>query len=438
MLYEEAVAYYHSLERFGIRPGLERISALCRSLGDPQEKFPCVHVAGTNGKGSTCTEIASVLAAAGYRVGLYTSPYVIEFRERIRLNGKMIPREELVAVTEIVRSAAEKLAQDDICITEFEAVTAAAFLYYARSQCDVVVLETGLGGRFDATNIIKSPLCSVITSVSLDHTRVLGNTLSEIAFEKCGIIKRGRPVVTSLHQSREAMETIKRCTAEQGSELIIAEPERLSPVREDITGSDVIYHNITLHIPFAGKHQIENASLTVCATEVLCRSGFSVSDAQLRDGLAAAMIPARIEIISQKPLVILDGCHNEGSTAALGNAMREYLPGRRILAVMGMMADKDHEKAVDNLLPYFSKVITVTPSNQRSLSSEAFCEFIRNKGTIAESVSDPVEGVRTALKELDRYDALIVCGSLYLASDVRSFLLAYQFDKKQEDVIPCQ
>ena len=424
---ERAVAYYHSLERFGIQPGLERIGALCRLLGDPQETLRFVHVAGTNGKGSTCTEIASVLTQAGYKTGLYTSPYVIDFRERIRLNGEMIPPEDLIKATEKVRSAVGLLSREGVTVTEFEAVTAAAFLYYAEKRCEIVVLETGLGGRFDATNIIREPVCTVITSVSFDHVRILGNTLAEIASEKCGIIKPGSPVITSSRQDREVLDVIAKAAADNGSELIVSEPSELAVVKEDITGSDVLYQGCPLHIPFAGRHQLENAALAISAIGILRRSGFSVADEQLKIGFSDAVIPARIEVISKEPLVILDGSHNEGSTAALAAAIRSYLPEKRILAVMGMMADKDIETALYHLLPLFSKVIAVTPSNPRSMQAESFSELVRKHGIPSQSVSDPVDGVKSALEQLRDYDALVVCGSLYLASDVRSYLVRYHF-----------
>ena len=420
---DEAVQYYHSLERFGIRPGLENIRALCRKLGDPQKRLRCVHVAGTNGKGSTCTEIASVLTAAGYRTGLYTSPYVIEFRERIRLNGEMIGWDDLVAVTETVRNAVASLASDGIVITEFEAVTAAAFLYYAEQNCDVVVLETGLGGRFDATNVIEEPLCSIITSVSLDHTKILGDTLAKIAFEKCGIIKAGRPVVSCVTQAPEVLETIRRTAVAGGSELVIADPSLFRVVHSDITGSEVCFRDLMLRIPFAGAHQIENASLVISAIEILKQIGYYISDSQLAAGIAGSRIPARIEIVSSSPLIILDGSHNDGSTAALAAALKQYLPGKNLLAVMGMMADKDCEKALNNLLPLFSKVIAVTPSNPRSLSAADFAEMILSRGVPSEAVPAPTDGIQTALSQLEAYDALVICGSLYLAADVRNFLL---------------
>ncbi len=420
---EDAVNYYHSLERFGIRPGLESIRALCGKLGNPQTQFPCVHVAGTNGKGSTCTEIASVLTQAGYRTGLYTSPYLLEFRERIRLDGEMIGEEDLIAVTDTVRAAVESLSEEGICVTEFEAVTAAAFLYYAGHHCDVVVLETGLGGRFDATNIIKEPLCSIITSVSLDHTGILGDTLEQIAFEKCGIIKEGRPVVTSSRQPQPVLDTIRSAASARSSRLVIADPSSLRPVGSDICGTTVKHGEIEITIPFPGAHQLENTSLVISAIEILKQIGYHITDADLARGISLARIPARIEVISRSPLVILDGSHNDGSTSALADTLKTYLPGKKILAVMGMMADKDCRKALDNLLPFFAGVIAVTPSNPRSMPADEFCRLAAASGVPCEAMGRPEEGVRYAFSQISAYDALVVCGSLYLAADVRPILI---------------
>ncbi len=422
---EEAVLYYHSLERFGIRPGLDRIRALCRRLGDPQKQLRFIHVAGTNGKGSTCTEIASVLTAAGYRTGLYTSPYVLEFRERIRINGRMIAPDDLVAVTNAVRQAIAALNAEGISITEFEAVTAAAFLYYKEQKCDIVVLETGLGGRFDATNIIEEPLCSIITSISLDHTKILGDTIEKIAYEKCGIIKTGRPVITSVLQPDAVLATIRNAASSRSCAMIVADPSEFQIIRSGITGTDVVYRNNDLHIPFPGQHQLENASLAISAIEFLKQIGYHITDKQISSGISGAAIPARIETISSSPLIILDGSHNDGSTRALARTLKTYLSGEKLLAVMGMMADKDCEQALRNLLPLFSAVIAVEPSNPRSMPAEAFAALVRSYGTEAKSIPDPVEGVRFALTRLIDFDALIVCGSLYLAADVREYLIKH-------------
>ncbi len=419
----EAVNFYHSLEKFGIMPGLERISLLCERLGSPQKKLKFVHVAGTNGKGSTCTCIASVLTKAGYKTGLYTSPYVIEFRERIRLDMEMISPERLGEVTERVKAEIEKLSLEGIKITEFEAVTAAAFLFYYEEDCDYVVLETGLGGRFDATNIVERPLVSIITSVSEDHIAVLGSTLSQIAFEKCGIIKSGCPVITTSNQCKEVLNVIKKQSALKNSVLFVSDADKIfSVLSEDITGTYVFSPEGKLRISLPGKHQLENMSLVWQSLDVLRAKGAVLSSQAFYEGFAEAKIPARTELVCESPVVILDGSHNDGSTAALADYVGKHFNGKRLLAVMGMMADKDCERSLGNILPAFSLVITVTPSNPRSMPA---CELsaIAAKYTKSCYYDTPEDGINAAFEMLQDYDALIVCGSLYLAGDVRNILI---------------
>lgn len=424
MTLNEAVGFYHSLERFGIQPGLERINILLKKLGSPHEKIKCIHIAGTNGKGSTCTSLASILTKAGYKTGLYTSPYVIDFRERIQLNGEMISPEKLIEVTTQVKNAVEQLSKEGVTITEFEAVTAAAFTYYFNEKCDIAVLETGLGGRFDATNVIASPICSIITSVSLDHVKILGDTLEKIAFEKCGIIKNNCPVITGGEQKQAVLDVIKNQAELKNSPLYIKRSDEMfTVVNESIFGTRVKSEFGEFNIPWTGTHQLDNAALVLGAVEVLQNNGFSVPFSAVFDGYESAFIPARTEIISRSPLVILDGSHNDGSTQALANVLKTHLNNRKILSVMGMMADKDCKKAVENLVPCFSEVITVCPSNPRSMSAEELAETISGFSVKSTPVSDPCVGIKEAYKKLKDYDALVVCGSLYLAGDVRQLLI---------------
>lgn len=423
MTLEEAVGFYHSLERFGIMPGLERIEILLKKLGSPHEKLKFVHVAGTNGKGSVCTALAYILTHSGYKTGLYTSPYVIDFRERIQLDCEMILPEELIEVTEKVKNAVELLARENVKITEFEAVTAAAFTYYASKKCDIVVLETGLGGRFDATNVISSPLCSIITSISLDHVKILGDTLPEIAFEKCGIIKNGCPVITSESQKTEVLDVIAREALAKASPLFVSHSStELAVVSESMYGTLVKSEFGEINIPWAGAHQLDNASLVLSAVKILRKKGFEITDTDVKIGYSKASIPARTEIISKNPLVILDGSHNDGSTAALSEVLKKHLGGKKIIAVMGMMADKDCKKAIENLVPCFLSVVTVRPSNPRSMPPEELAQIVRSLGVTCTVCDKPSNGVKTACDKLEEFDALVVCGSLYLAGDVRKIL----------------
>ncbi len=407
--------FFHSLERFGIKPGLERILELLELLGNPQEKLKFLHVAGTNGKGSVCTFLSQILKASSYKTGLYISPYVVDFRERIQIDNKMISEETLEKSAEKVKNAVKKLADANIEITEFEAVTAAAFLCFLEEKCDFVVLETGLGGRFDATNIIAAPEVSVITSISLDHVKILGDNIAQIAFEKCGIIKKDCPVVTNNSQQKDALDVIKEIANQKNCRLSVAESEKLSISVENIFGSSFIYKNEQFNISMPGRHQIENA---VTAIEAVKAAEIPLNSDSIYQGLNAAQIPARIQVISAEPLIILDGSHNEGSTFALKSVAEKFLKEKKILGIIGMMGDKDIEKSLSNLAPIFSHIITTKPSNDRANPPEELNTIISEFGISCESVENPKNAFGKAKLMLREFDALIICGSLYLAADI--------------------
>ena len=415
--------YYHSLLTFGIMPGLERIKILLERLGSPEKDLRCIHVAGTNGKGTVCSFLASVLKEAGYKTGLYTSPYIVDFRERIRVDGEMISEKDLEEVTETVKAEIEKLRSEDIIITEFEAVTAAAFLHYKNAGCDFVVLETGLGGRFDATNVIESPLASVIVSISLDHVNILGNTISEIAFEKCGIIKNGCPVVTNSAQQTDALSVIKEQAEIKNSKLLVADVNAIKVIDETIKGSEIAYQSRNVFVPFPGNHQRENCITAITVIDLLKKQGIAVSENAIADGIRKTRNPARCEVVSEKPLVILDGCHNEDSARALCSVMEKHLKDKKITAIMGMMADKDIDKVLSMMMPYFDKVYTVTPSNPRAMSREELCEKIKKHGTSAVIFEIDENSINELIKSMNEDEVLIVCGSLYLCSDVYNMIV---------------
>lgn len=400
MKYSDALNYIHSLNRFGSRPGLESITALLNAVGNPQKNIRFIHVAGTNGKGSVCAMTAKILELAGYKTGLYTSPFVISFRERIQINGEFIPKRKLSALAKI-------LIDTGIEVTEFEFITALAFMYYKMQKCDVVVLETGLGGRLDATNVIDRPLASVITSISLDHTAVLGDTLTEIAAEKCGIIKPGCPVVTSPGQPEEAMAAIvKKCP-----DVIV--PKAYSVIN---SGLDMrfTYENRNYTTRLIGSHQAENA---VIAIEAVRACGLSVSKEAVSDGLAEAFQPARLEVIRRNPLIILDGAHNPAGARTLARQVK----GLGLSAIVGIMADKDYEAIMKITAPLFKKIVTVTvKENVRSLSAEELA------GT-AKKYNANVTAAKTYLQAIAQTagagEPTVVYGSLYLASAIRPRLI---------------
>ncbi len=406
MNYNETLEYIHSLQVFGSIPGLERISKLLSALDDPQKELKFIHVAGTNGKGSTCTMLSEIYRKAGLKVGLYTSPYVIDFRERIQINGEYIQKDELARLCEMVKKTG-------VYVTEFEFITALAFLYFKEQNCDIVVLEVGLGGRFDATNIIEAPLCSVIGRIDLDHTDYLGDTIGKIAAEKCGIIKNGCPTVVYPLQEIEALEVIRsnaeNCTVPDCNELQI--------IASSIEGNQFIYKGTEYKTKLVGQHQVYNALTAIEAAKTV---GVA-TEQNIIDGIAEAVIPARVELISKEPTVVLDGSHNPNGAEALAAFMENY--NNDIVAVIGMMADKDCELFLKKVLPYCSSAITVTvKENKRSISAEdlktladKYCDHV----TAAKSYDKAVE---LALAKSYGKKPVFVCGSLYLACGIRDTL----------------
>lgn len=423
MSYKDSLQRVNSLLKFGIQPGLERIRELLARLGDPQKRLQFVHVAGTNGKGSVCAMLSCILRQAGHKTGMFTSPYVIDFRERMQINGKMITRDELEQQIGIVMDTVDKMEAEGLTVTEFEAVTAIALHWFAEKKCDVVVLEVGLGGRFDATNIITTPLASVICSISLDHTAILGDTIEKITFEKCGIIKPGGITVTYPAQSEEALQVILRRAAEENNTLIMGNLNAVELIHEDIFGTSLCYGNLNIHIPLTGRHQVANAVTVIETAKALQGRGIAIRDEHIIAGIACAGIPARMEILCHEPLVILDGAHNADGSAVLAQSLRDYLPGRKIIAVMGMMADKDYSAAAAAICPLCQTVITVTPSNPRALSAhelaavaQAYCNDVTQAPTLKKALN-------MALDQTGRTDVLLICGSLYLAGDMREMAL---------------
>jgi len=417
MTYPEALRYIHSLERFGIRPGLGRVRTLCAALDDPQEHLRCIHVAGTNGKGSTCAMLAEIARAAGHRTGLYTSPYVTDFRERMQINGdksswEMIPEADLCRWTERLRDIAAALPEP---VTEFEFVTALAFAWFAERRCDVVVLEVGLGGRWDATNLIKAPLCSVITKISLDHMEILGDTLAEIAAEKCGIIKPGCPVVTACEQPEEALAAIRERAHANAAPLTEPRMEECEILASTLAGSDAELAGLRVRVPLLGRHMCFNALTAVHAARLLGWSG-----AAIRAGIARTALPARMEVLSRDPLILLDGGHNPDGARALAATLGELCTGTAFCALCGMMADKDAGEYLRLLRPCADKLIAVRPDNPRALSASALANLARQAGFADENIS-AAGSIEEALRQVEY--PLLVCGSLYLAGEIRPLLL---------------
>ncbi len=412
MNFTESVEYIHSLLAFGIKPGLERIGMLLKLLDNPQDKIKTVHIAGTNGKGSTSTTIANMLIADGYKTGLFTSPYVIDFCERIQINGSNVDKSLFAECVTEVKEKIEKLNAQNIIITEFEAITASAFLCFVKSNCEYVVLEVGLGGRFDATNVINNPKAVVITSISLDHTKILGDTVEQIAFEKCGIIKHNTTVVTSFNQQYEVMQVIRKACENLGCNLVITNPKSAVITKDSIFSTEFICDKNTYKTKLCGDHQIENALNAIAAAKVL-----NISQNAVEKGIENTKMIARMEIIGENPLIIRDGGHNEGCAKALCNYLKKYKV-KNIKMLIGLMADKDVEGYVSMTAPLCNEIVTVTPSNPRALDSESLKKIAEKYCDNVVSIDNSKEGYKYILSKANANDTVLVCGSFYMMSDI--------------------
>jgi len=422
MNYEEAIKKIDSLLVFGSQPGLERISKLLELMGNPQNNLKYVHVAGTNGKGSVSNMTASILDKAGYKTGLFTSPHITGFGERMQINFRRISESEIISQVEELFPMVEQLREKGTVITEFEFVTAMAFNWFSKEKCDIVVLETGLGGRYDSTNVIKAPLCSIITAISADHTAVLGDTLEKIAAEKCGIIKDNGNTVFAF-QEKEVNDVVLKTVYEKNN--VMYNPFRLPVLSTTIHGSDVIYGELKLHIPLVGEHQIFNTGLVLCAVESLRKAGLIISDEAVKQGIGSVKIPARFEVLREEPLFVLDGAHNPGGLKALGEAADTYLSGKNIICVMGMLKDKDCANSLKYLKGKISKLITTTvkdnPRRQTAEELKATAQLWFNNITAEESAEKAIKLALDLAKETEN-SAVLVCGSLYLASEIREII----------------
>lgn len=415
----------HEFNRFGMVLGLDRMEELLRRLGNPQDDLKVIHVAGTNGKGSVSKYLEEGLAACGYKMGLYTSPYIETFNERIRYDGADISDEDLEYYGQKVVSAAEAMVADGLdSPTEFEVVTAIAFLYFAGRQADITILEVGLGGIGDSTNVVKSPLASVITSISYDHMAQLGSSLAEIAVNKAGIIKTGCPVIANVPQ-RDAAKIIARKAYAMGSRLY-----DISGIRAAVSDETPFSQKVSMElyeksysdveISMVGRHQAENLKTALATLEILRKSGAVKLDREaLYEGLKRARQPGRFEVISEDPLVIIDGAHNEAGAQALQETMAQHFAGKKILLVAGILADKEIDSIVKFLTKITDRIIVTEPDNPRKLAAEKLAEHVADFGVAAEAVPDVEAAVHRAKELADGYDVILFAGSLYLIGDVR-------------------
>lgn len=427
MTTQQAIEALHALPRMGQgAPGLARMQNLCDHLGNPEKELQCIHIAGTNGKGSLAAMTSSILTAAGYKTGLTISPYVVDFRERFQIDGEMIPPRTLANLTEKVLDAIDAIeAEGGEKPVEFEAVTALAFLWFAREKCDLVVLETGLGGRCDATNVVPHKLVAAITKIGYDHMEVLGDTLDKIAAEKAGIIKEGTVVVNYPDQLAEAMGPILTAAAEAHTSIITPDKDDLTLLRGKRLENRIDYGGYRAALGLPGTHQANHAAMAVEIALALWREfGYDISDDAILQGLADARMPARIEVLRRHPLLLLDGCHNPDGAKMLAATLTRADFEENLVGVLGVLADKDYKDMLSDLGPCFAKVYTVTPNCPRALSAEELQKEARFH-TDAEAADSVADAIRKAVDYADENNlaGVVVCGSLYLAAEARPLLL---------------
>lgn len=415
----EAIEYIHSVFWKGSIPGLSRTQELLRKMGNPEKKLKFVHIAGTNGKGSTAAMTASILRQAGYTVGLYTSPYIYRFHERMQVNGVEISDEELVEVTEFVKPFADSMAESP---TEFELVCGIAFEYFLRKKCDIVVLEVGMGGAFDATNVIECPEVAVITNIGLDHTEVLGDTLEKIAETKAGIFKEGGDAV--IYRGTPGVEQV--------FETICAQ-RNVSLKKADFDGLQLHSHGLegqifdcgerkNLHLPLLGIHQLKNAAVVLGIMDTLKNKGWNISEENIREGLRTVRWPGRFDIVGRDPLFIIDGGHNPQCIEALVLNIRDYLTGRKVIALTGVLADKDYGDMYKPVMPLVQEFVCITPPNPRKLEATELAAHLTATGARATACASIEEGVRTAITLAGKEGVVLCFGSLYTIGSIKETL----------------
>ena len=415
MTYQEALAYIHAVHWQGHKPGLARTRALLAALGDPHKQLRFVHVAGTNGKGSTAAMLDSCLRCAGYKVGLFTSPYIIRFNERIQVNGAPIPDGDLVRLVEQVRPAAAAMADVP---TEFELITALGMLYFAQQRCDIVVLEVGLGGALDSTNVIDPPECAVITALGMDHVKELGPTLADIAAAKAGIIKPGSPVV-SYGGAPEADRVIAAAAAAQNAPLTVADFSKLTLRAAGLDGQTFDYDGLAgLTLPLLAGYQPRNAAVAIEALRALRGRGWQVPDSAIRQGLAQVRWPGRFELLRREPPFLLDGSHNAHGMRATVESLRARFPGEKFVFLVSIMADKDAGEMLRLLLPLAKAFVTVTAPSPRAIPAAELAARIEALGGRAES-ADTIPAAVARTDALAAGGPAAALGTLYFSGEVR-------------------
>lgn len=416
MTYEEALKYIHSVHWVGSKLGLERTQELLAKLGNPEKHLKFIHIAGTNGKGSTAAMLASILEKAGYRVGLYTSPFINRFNERMQVNGQQIPDDVLAALTEHISPYADAMEDSP---TEFELITALAMEYFHREKCDIVVLEVGMGGELDSTNVIDTPEAAVIAAMGLDHVNELGPTMADIARAKAGIIKSGGAVV-SYGGNPDADPVFEQVCREKGASLRQPDFSKIIPGTFDLDGQSFSYGDWKdMRIPLVGSYQMNNAAVVLETVSVLRERGWKIPDEAVRQGMAATRWPARFEVLRRDPVFIVDGGHNPHGIKATAESLKRLFPGKKITFVTGVMADKDVESILGLIVPLASEFFTVRPDNPRAMAADELARRIEALGAKATPCGSVADGVARAIEAEGVNGVACALGSLYMSGEVR-------------------
>lgn len=417
MTYNEALTYIHSICWKGSKLGLDRTRELLGKLGNPEKQLKFIHIAGTNGKGSCAAMLSSILEEAGYHVGLYTSPFINRFNERMQIDHQCVPDDELAELTEYIRPFADGMEDSP---TEFELITALAMVYFARHKCDIVVLEVGMGGELDSTNIIDVPEAAVIMAMGLDHVKELGPTMADIARAKAGIIKEGGDVVI-YGGNPEADPVFEEVCAQRSAKLHKADFSAILPGPFGLDGQSFSYGAWKdLQIPLVGVYQMRNAAVVLETVQVLRGKGWHISDAAVASGLKNTRWPARFEVLRRDPVFIVDGGHNPHGIRATAESLQRLFPGKKFTFVTGVMADKDVESILGLIVPLADQFFTVRPDNPRAMSAEELADRIRAMGAKATPCESVAAGVARAVEAEGKDGVACALGSLYMSGDVRA------------------
>ena len=417
MTLEQALHYIHAVCWKGSIPGLERIEALLDKMGHPERACKFVHVAGTNGKGSTCAMLASIFQAAGYKTGLYTSPYILRFNERIQVNGQQIPDKAICELTEYIKPMADSIFEQP---TEFEMVTALGFEYFKREKCDIVICEVGMGGEFDATNVILPPEAAILCNIGLVHTEVLGDTLEKIAATKAGIIKPGCDAV--IYREKPSVEAVieSRCR-EVGARLHKADFADIHLISHNLTGQVFDWERFKgLKLPLLGNHQLHNAAVALTTATVMQAKGWNLTDEAVRTGLETVQWPGRFQLMREKPLFIVDGGHNPQCIEALVQNIRQYLAEQPLTVLTGVLADKDYHCMYAGVAQFAARFVTVTPPNPRALDAQALAEYLGQFGKPVTACTSVEAGVQEAIRQAGTNGVVLAYGSLYMVGDIEA------------------